>query len=62
MFKIEVDENPVLVNRFVPDLMFPCFVMLRDGRVVDRKYGLNESMEAKVFFEMWIGEHLNQSE
>lgn len=62
VFKIEVDENPVLVNRYVPDLMFPCFVILRDGELLDRKYGLNESMDAKVFFETWIGKHLNKDD
>ena len=54
VFKIEVDENPVLVDKYVPDLMFPCFVILKDGKVLDRKYGLDKTMDAKDFFRQWI--------
>ncbi len=54
VFKIEVDENPVLVDKYVPDLMFPCFVIMRDGKVLDRKYGLDKTMDAKDFFKQWI--------
>lgn len=56
VFKIEVDENPVLVDKYVPDLMFPCFVIMQDGKVLDRKYGLDKTMDAKEFFKKWIGE------
>ncbi len=29
--KIEGVENPVLVSRFAPEMMFPCFVVLKGG-------------------------------
>ncbi len=58
-FKVEVDENPDLVARFVPDVMFPCFVLMKDGEVLDRKYGVPATMEPTPFFESWIAEHLD---
>ncbi len=57
VFKIEVDENPVLVDKYVPDLMFPCFVILHKGKVIDRKYGLDKTMDAKDFFRKWLSKH-----
>ena len=36
VFKIEVDKNPVLVNRYAHDLSFPCFVLMREGKLVDQ--------------------------
>ncbi len=56
--KIDVDENPVLVDEFVPDLMFPCLVMMKDGKVLDRKYGADPDMEPRMFFENWFAEFL----
>ena len=55
VFKIEVDENPILVDKYVPDLMFPCFVIMRDGKILERKYGLDKTMGAEDFFKQWIG-------
>ena len=52
--KIEVDENPVLVSRFVPEMMFPCFVVLKGGELVDRKYGVPATVEPRPFFEAWF--------
>ncbi|RTZ63138.1 MAG: hypothetical protein DSZ35_11995 [Verrucomicrobia bacterium] len=52
--KIEVDENPVLVEKYVPDLMFPCLVIIKDGKVLDRKYGVDTDLEPKSFFKDWF--------
>lgn len=52
--KIEVDENPVLVEKYVPDLMFPCLVIMKDGKVLDRKYGVDTSLEPKSFLADWF--------
>ena len=30
------------------------FVILKDGKVLDRKYGLDKTMDAKDFFRQWI--------
>ena len=49
-----VDENPVLVSRFVPEMMFPCFVVLNGGELVDRKYGVPATVEPRPFFEAWF--------
>ncbi len=57
--KIQVAENPVLVEKFVPDLMFPCLVILKDGKVLDRKYGADADLEPKVFFKDWFAEFLS---
>jgi len=58
VFKIEVDENPVLVNRYAPDLSFPCFVLMREGKLVDRRYGMDPTQEPEAFFRTWIQQHL----
>lgn len=61
--KIEVDENPELVSKFVPDLMFPCLVIMKDGKVLGRKYGAPPDLEPKVFFKNWFAQFLStQSE
>ena len=52
--KIEVDENPELVEKYVPDRMFPCLVIMKDGKVLDRKYGVDTDMEPKPFFKDWF--------
>ena len=58
VLKIEVDENPVLVNRYAPDLSFPCFVLMREGKLVDRRYGMDPTQEPEAFFRTWIQQHL----
>lgn len=58
VFKIEVDENPVLVNRYAPDLSFPCFVLMREGKLVDRRYGMDPTQAPEAFFRTWIQQHL----
>ena len=52
--KIEVDENPVLVEKYVPDLMFPCLVIMKDGKVLDRKYGAGNGVEPRPFLKDWF--------
>ncbi len=59
VFKIEVDENPVLVNRVVPDLNFPCFVLMHQGKLLDRRYGMDPTQEPEIFFRRWINQHLS---
>ena len=53
-----LDKNPVLVNRYAPDLSFPCFVLMREGKLVDRRYGIDPTQEPKAFFRTWIHQHL----
>jgi thioredoxin 1 len=57
--KVEVDENPVLVGKFVPDLMFPCLVIMKDGKVIDRKYGVNPELEPRDFLKDWFSRFLS---
>ena len=56
--KIEVDENPLLVETFVPDLMYPCLVILKDGKVLDRKYRIDPDVDPKLFFKHWFSNYL----
>jgi thioredoxin 1 len=56
--KIEVDENPLLVEKFVPDVMFPCLVIVKDGKVVDRKYGMGGAQDPRLFFKDWFASFL----
>jgi len=60
--KINVDENMKLVQEYVPDIMFPCLVLLKDGKVLDRIYGTDPEMEPKKFFDDWFSEYLPKEE
>ena len=60
VFKIGVDENPLLVNRFAPDLNFPCFVLMHQGKLLDRRYGMDPTQEPEIFFRKWINQHLSK--
>lgn len=56
--KIDVDENPELVAEYVPDNMFPCLVILRKGKLLDRRYGTDPKMEPAAFLRDWLGQHI----
>lgn len=56
--KINVDENTELVAEYVPDNIFPCLILLRDGKVLDRRYGTDPKMEPEAFLRSWIQQHL----
>lgn len=56
IFKIEVDESPELVEKYVPDRSFPCLVILKkDGTVIARKYGMSNDVEPTAFLRDWLG-------
>ena len=61
VYKIHVEDNPVLVHRFVKDVMFPCHVLWQDGEVVSTKYGSSPDGEHRAFLEAWIEPHLRQA-
>jgi hypothetical protein len=41
-------------EKYVPDLMFPCLVIMKDGKVLDRKYGAGNSVEPRPFPKDWF--------
>ena len=41
-----------------PDLSFPCFVLMREGKLVDRRYGMDLTQEPEAFFRAWINKHI----
>ena len=57
--KINVDENPGLVAEYVPDNMFPALLLMRDGKLLDRRYGTDPKVEPAVFLRSWIGSQLD---
>ena len=42
-----------------PDLSFPCFVLMRERKLVDRGYGMELTQEPEAFFRAWINKHIN---
>lgn len=58
--KIEVDTNPELVTEYVPDNIFPCLILIKDGKIVERRYGTDPEMEIKPFFIQWFNSHLEK--
>ena len=56
--KIEVDSNPESVTEYVPDNIFPCLVLMREGKVIDRKYGTAPGIPAKEFLKNWFNLNL----
>ena len=41
-----------------PDLSFPCFVLMREGKPVDRRHGMDLTQEPEAFFRAWINKHI----
>ena len=60
--RINVDEEPELVADYVPDNIFPCLILMREGRLVERRYGADPKMEIEPFFRQWISAHLSPSD
>lgn len=56
--RINVDDNPDLVVEYVPDNIFPCLILIRNGELLDRQYGTNPKMEIEPFFRKWFGSYL----
>ena len=54
--KIDADENPELVSRYVPDVMFPCLVLMKGNEVLDRRYGADPTKDPEDFFREWFSE------
>jgi len=56
--KINVDDNPDLVADYVPDNIFPCLILMKNGELLDRQYGTDPKMEIEPFFHKWFGSYL----
>ena len=59
--KIDVEDNPHLTAKLVPDVMFPCLLIMKDGKVLDRKYGVKGVEDPKKHLKDWLKKFL-QSE
>ena len=60
--KINVDDEADLVAEYVPDNIFPCLILMREGKLLDRCYGTDPEQEPEAFLRKWIGTHLASSE
>lgn len=56
--RINVDDNPDLVVNYVPDNIFPCLILMRNGKLLDRQYGTDPKMEIEPFFRKWFEAYL----
>ena len=56
--KINIEENPALVAEYVPDNIFPCLILMKHGRLIDRRYGTDPKMKPDAFLRQWITQHL----
>ena len=52
--KVEIDENPVLVEKYVPDRSFHCLFIMKNGKVLGRKYGVDPDTEAEPLLKDWL--------
>ena len=59
--KVDVSDensNPALAQRFNPNPL-PCLVLFKNGREIDRSYGVDPKQpDAKAFFRSWFERHL----
>lgn len=58
--KINVDENPRLVAEYVPDNIFPCLILMKDGIRIERRHGTDPEMKPEIFLRNWFKEHLEK--
>ena len=58
--KVEIDENPVLVEKYVPDRSFHCLVIMKNGKVLGRKYGVDPDTEADPLLKDWLKKFVPQ--
>jgi len=56
--RINVDDNPDLVVEYVPDNIFPCLILMRNGELLDRRYGADPRMAIEPFFRKWFEQYL----
>jgi thioredoxin len=59
--RINFDDNPRLVAEYVPDNLLPCLILMKGGRLLERRYGADPKMELEPFFHQWFREHLGSS-
>ena len=52
--KIEIDENPVLVEKFAPDRSFPCLVILKNNKVLGRHHGIDPDTDPTPLLKDWL--------
>jgi len=52
--RINVDDNPDLVADYVPDNIFPCLILMKNGQLLDRQYGTDPTMAIEPFFRKWF--------
>lgn len=59
--KINVDDNPDLVIEYVPDNIFPCLILMKNGELLNRQYGTDPKMEIEPFFHQWFRSYLTST-
>ena len=52
--KVEIDENPLLVEKHVPDRSFPCLVILKDNKVLGRHQGIDPDTDPTPLLKDWF--------
>ena len=59
--KINADENPETVTEYVPDGIYPCLILMWNGKLIERRNGTDPKMEPEAFLRQWIEENLKPS-
>ena len=52
--KVEIDENPELVEKYVPDHSFPCLIILKDSKVMGKYQGIDPDSEPAPMIRNWL--------
>jgi thioredoxin 1 len=56
--KINIDDHPDLVAEYVTDTIYPCLILMRNGEILDLRYGTDPEMEPKEFLLQWVDSFL----
>ncbi|MBI4663945.1 MAG: thioredoxin [Verrucomicrobia bacterium] len=57
--KINADDQPGLVAQHVPDNIFPCLILMKNGKMIERRYGTDPKMNPEAFLRRWITANLS---
>ena len=44
----------MLVEKYLPDRSFHCLVIMKNGKVLGRKYGVDPDTEADLLLKDWL--------
>lgn len=62
ILRINTYSEPDLTAEYVPDLILPCLILLRDGEVIERRFGTDPEEPPESFMRDWLKSVLDPNE